>query len=293
MLSPLFAKAVVVLVLVCLTTPISCSRLVRGPSETAEDSQLGRRYKHRLFLIELTNVEAFDNEIKLTFMYTNRTDKLQHGGPVVPSVRAYLVDNLGNRYPYASDSIEKREWPPEIPIEVSMTFAKTKPGASNVTLILPWAAWGSDIVQSPRRNPSDEGQATIMFRRVALPTSSAAATGYRYSHRLFKLEFKNVEVVGDELRINMTYTNLSDGPQRATVAQTNTYLIDNRGKRYTYSSDSFTRLRREFPPRAPEEIWISFGKLQPGSSSVSLILPWRVRDAAPVDVTWRDIPLPQ
>lgn len=280
-----FVKEVVVLFPVILLTSSACTMVPaprgQSPSEIPGDSQVFR-YNHPLFILELKNVEVFDNEIRLTFMYTNRTNGQQRGGHVMD--RAYLVDNLGNRYPYASNSDpDLAHWPPQIPVEFWATFTKATPIGSSVSLILPWN------VISPSY---DVQRVDITFRRILLPSEPSAAQGFRYSHRLFTLELKNVEVVNDEVRINLTYTNRSDSPQYAGLGMGDAYLIDNLGKRYTYKSDSFSGAQGGFPPQAAEEIWITFAKLQPGSSSVNLILPWRTRGAAPVSVTFRGIPLP-
>src|SRR2546426_7985122 len=62
-----------------------------NPSEPPGESK-SFRYNHPLFIMELKNVEVFDNAIKMTFMYTNRTDSRAFGGP--RGSLAYLVDNL-------------------------------------------------------------------------------------------------------------------------------------------------------------------------------------------------------
>jgi hypothetical protein len=109
--------------------------------------------------MELKNVEVFDNAIKMTFMYTNRTDRQAFGGP--RGSLAYLVDNLGNRYQYVSNSLETRRWPPQIPVEFWITFEKAKPGASFVSLILRWDAYVGD-----KRDLL--GDANITFRGIPL-----------------------------------------------------------------------------------------------------------------------------
>ena len=45
------------------------------------------RYNHRLFSMELTNVEVFDDEVKLTFLYTNRADRPRDAGVGIPTDR--------------------------------------------------------------------------------------------------------------------------------------------------------------------------------------------------------------
>lgn len=252
-----------------------------GPSESQ-----GFRYNHRLFTIELKNVEVFDDEVKITLMYTNRTDRPAFGQVLQRAFAgqdSYLVDNRGTRYRYKANSFGGvRDFPPRIPEEIWISFDKLQPGASSINLVLSWRA-------GVRVYPGDAETVTITFRRIALP-SATGTPGFRYNHRLFTMELKNVQVVGDEVKVDLKYTNQGSSAQFAGIAE-EAYLIDNLGKRYQYARDSFGRSRRDFPPQAAEEIWITFGKLQPGASSVNLVLPWRAGGEPAVTVTFRDIPL--
>jgi TolB-like protein len=119
--------------------------------------------------------------------------------------------------------------------------------------------------------------------------------GFRYSHKFFTMELTNVEVVGDEVKLTLVYTNRTDSRHQGNTWQTDinkTYLIDNLGNRYKYTGDSFNR-SRSFPAQIAEQIWITFGQLRPGASTVNLVLDWLTYTdpQAHVDVVIRGIPL--
>ncbi len=123
--------------------------------------------------------------------------------------------------------------------------------------------------------------------------------GFRYSHKFFTMDLTNVEVVGDEVKLTFVYTNRTDSPRDGGLGSRDinaTYLVDNLGNRYAYTGHSFY-IMRSFPPQIPERIWITFGKLRPGASSMNLVLHWvagrwnQAEDNAVVMI--RGIPLPR
>jgi len=73
-----FARELVVLSPVILLTLSACTS-ASAPSAESRGSSQRFRYDYRLFAMELTSVEVFDDEVKLTFLYTNRTDRTQSG----------------------------------------------------------------------------------------------------------------------------------------------------------------------------------------------------------------------
>ncbi len=104
----------------------------------------GFRYNDKAFAFELTTAEVTGDEIKLTFLYTNRQDDPGEGYMDINST--YLVDNLGNRYRYTGDSFDKRRvFPPQIQEQIWITFAKLRPGATSANLVLSWCAKGLDV----------------------------------------------------------------------------------------------------------------------------------------------------
>ena len=104
--------------------------------------------------------------------------KVRGAGTRCFGAAVYLVDNLGSRYPCARDSLQSpfhtRQWPPQIPVELWLTFAKTTPGASSVSLILPWQVEG---VQQGIQQLSSMGTVNIVFRRIP------------FLHRLLRRDF--------------------------------------------------------------------------------------------------------
>src|SRR5437773_10433527 len=67
------AREVVALLPVILLISSACTMLPVpfGQSPESPGESQGFRYRDPLFILELKNVEVFDNEIKMTFMYTN------------------------------------------------------------------------------------------------------------------------------------------------------------------------------------------------------------------------------
>lgn len=119
-----------------------------GPSEALR----GYRYSGRFFSVELTSVEVIGDEITLTMMYTNRTDSPHVGGVHSTDInKSYLIDNLGNRYRYIDDSFgRRREFAPQIPEQIWLTFGEIVPDATAVNLILSWIAFYPQSIQAPR-----------------------------------------------------------------------------------------------------------------------------------------------
>src|SRR2546425_11935431 len=103
------AGATLSLILLILSACNGVSRRSSSSSESPGNSQ-EFSYRHSLFVLELKNVEVFDNEIKMSFMYTNRTGAQQlayprfcQGRDNIQAPRSgaggganavYLVDNL-------------------------------------------------------------------------------------------------------------------------------------------------------------------------------------------------------
>ena len=117
---------------------LSGCAMTSAPRPSPSESPGRFRYNHPLFIMELKNIEVFDEEIKLTLMYTNRTGKPQHA--CFAGAGTYLVDNLGNRYPRVTNSFGggRRDWPPQIGETIWISYAKVGPDASSVNLVMSW-----------------------------------------------------------------------------------------------------------------------------------------------------------
>ena len=129
--------------------------------------------------MELQKVEVFENEVKVTLMYTNRGERPSEGRLHGES---YIVDNLGKRYRYVSNSFGglRRSFPPQVPEEIWMTFAKVQPGAASVNLVVAWCA-GSRLGWC-----ATDGIATVTFRKVPVSPSTSATDS------IFSMEPRNV-----------------------------------------------------------------------------------------------------
>lgn len=99
-------------------------------------------YEHRYFSFTLTHVEVIGEEVKLTFMYTNRTEAPERAFP--SRSNTYLVDNLGNRYQNTDTSLisGNQTFPPRVPEKVWFIFGKVHRHASAVNLAMKWAYGG-------------------------------------------------------------------------------------------------------------------------------------------------------
>src|SRR3972149_7697634 len=79
------------------------------------------RYTRGAYSFELTNLDVIGDQVKLTFLYTNRTNSVQRGSPSADET--YLLDNLGNRYEYASHSFGMlHSFPPGVPEKIWFAF---------------------------------------------------------------------------------------------------------------------------------------------------------------------------
>lgn len=122
-------------------------------------------------------------------MYTNRTSGPQYAavsgvGRVDRRLDTNLVDNLGNRHPYVTDSFggSRSNWPLRSAGKLDR-LCEDEVGR---------------VLCESGHEPGCQGRGV-----VPLPPASSATPGLRYGHRLFAIELKNVEVVGDEVKVNL------------------------------------------------------------------------------------------
>jgi len=115
-----------------------------APSQSSPEALRGLRFSHKGFVFELENVEIVGDKVKLAFWYTNRADSHARDGIWGQGVNdTYLVDNLGNRYQYTGDSFNRtRNFPPQVPERIWISFRGFRPGATAVNLVLSWQGGG-------------------------------------------------------------------------------------------------------------------------------------------------------
>ncbi len=155
----------------------------------------------------------------------------------------------------------------------------------------------ADMLQRGRQETVPAPSAPTVSAPAAV-TPIQSLPGLRFAHKAFTFEVANVEVVGDEVKLTLVYTNRLEVPSRAWLEPdiNRSYLVDNLGNRYQYAGDSFNN-QRDFPPQIPERVWITFGKLRPGATSANLVLNWRYNDpprnafSLTENVVIRNIPL--
>jgi TolB-like protein len=132
---------------------------------------------------------------------------------------------------------------------------------------------------------------------VSTPSSTPSPGGLRFDGRLMSLTVLDAEVMGSDVKITLLYLNKGDAPHRGRWWYSGidyNYLVDNLGNRYGWTGDSFSG-GRKFAPQQPESIWITFGKMHPAATSISLNMSWSVDpDTGPSaqgNVVIRGIPL--
>jgi TolB-like protein len=108
----------------------------------------GLHYSNAQFAMMLQDFEVTGDQIKLTLVYTNRGSSQHYAqiwGKDINST--YLVDNLGQRYEYRSDSLGGgRRFSPEIPERIWISFAKPQASASHVNLVVRWSPGGENVL---------------------------------------------------------------------------------------------------------------------------------------------------
>jgi len=285
--------------------------MVEGCASVPPRSDQDFRYERGAYRLELTNLDVIGDQIKLTFLYTNKTNSVQRGMAWQPET--YLLDNFLNRHESTQDSLGwgPHSFPPGVPEKIWFAFQKADPRADWVTFRVRWRIdprerdlrdFGIEIgpPQSDWRDfgivriPTNWKGAGPPTEAVALPpTTPTIAQGFRFDQSFYSFDLTNVDVVGDQVRLTFLYTNRTDEPQRGWAWPDDTYLVDNLGNRYQYASDSLGGGQRSFPPGVPEKVWFSFGKIHPRATSVNFVLRWRVSTPPSIWVNGiiRDIPL--
>jgi hypothetical protein len=81
------------------------------------------------FKFEMIQSEVSDDNVKLTFLYTNLQKETAWGrGNNLKSGETYLIDQLGERYKcIANENMgEYKTYPPNMPVKMSITFKKSR-----------------------------------------------------------------------------------------------------------------------------------------------------------------------
>jgi hypothetical protein len=104
----------------------------------AEDDP--RVFETEHFRFTLINTTISDEEVKLTFLYTNLQNQTSWG--YIGSFRGndtYLIDQLGERFLSTSNESmgDKGTFPSDIPVKMSITYGKS-PGSKMAYITFEW-----------------------------------------------------------------------------------------------------------------------------------------------------------